>query len=605
MEIKEVGRAGGVLIGRIGWCSVLVAMCLLNMVGANALAFEIPTESRDLQVRWDNTFRYTYNNRVQDQDKKIIANPNSDDGDRNFDTGTVSNRLDVLSEFDVIYKRKHGFRVSAAGWYDNAYEDFDNNSLATSNHLDSNLQPSLGIDDDIDDRYRGPDGEILDAFVFTRFSVGGMPVNIKLGRHTKYWGESLLLGGAINGVSYGQSPIDVAKGLGIPGVEVKELFRPLNALTVNVQPHRTFSIEAQYYLEWEQNLLPQAGTYLGFADALQEDGESVIVGPGQRLTRASKIDPDDDGDWGISARWSPDVLDGTVGFYYRNFSDTLPQTHVRPGAIPMDAATCTALGFAPLPGGVCYINPAAATVPELMSGKVGDYKNAYADDIDLYGISLTKNIMGISVGAEFSYRENMPLISEPVNVLPFPLSMTPGTVSAYPSSGDTGGARGNTMHAVLNFIGIIGPTPMFDKADYLVEFAWNRWDKVTDNKEVFKGRSGYNDIDKVDRNSYEVAVNFTPTWFQVFPSVDIKLPLTFSRGLSGNSAVIMGASEDAGNYSVGVGAELYSNYFIDLKYIDFFGDYSKNPDRSMKTFNGPMAALSDRDMISLTLKTTF
>ena len=72
------------------------------------------------------------------------------------------------------------------------------------------------------------------------------------------------------------------------------------------------------------------------------------------------------------------------------------------------------------------------------------------------------------------------------------------------------------------------------------------------------------------------------------------MPLTFSRGLSGNSAVIMGASEDAGNYSVGVGAELYSNYFIDLKYIDFFGDYSKNPDGSMNIFTSKYFCISGK-----------
>jgi hypothetical protein len=33
-----------------------------------------------------------------------------DDGDRNFDHGTVTNRLDILSEFDLIYQK--GLRIS-------------------------------------------------------------------------------------------------------------------------------------------------------------------------------------------------------------------------------------------------------------------------------------------------------------------------------------------------------------------------------------------------------------------------------------------------------------------------------------------------------------
>ena len=43
------------------------------------------------------------------------------------------------------------------------------------------------------------------------------------------------------------------------------------------------------------------------------------------LARDSAAEPKQRGDWGVSARWSPEWLDGTMGFYYRNFSDKLPQ----------------------------------------------------------------------------------------------------------------------------------------------------------------------------------------------------------------------------------------------------------------------------------------
>ena len=35
----------------------------------------------------------------------------------NFDKGLISNRVDILSAFDLSYKRKYGFRVSGAAWY--------------------------------------------------------------------------------------------------------------------------------------------------------------------------------------------------------------------------------------------------------------------------------------------------------------------------------------------------------------------------------------------------------------------------------------------------------------------------------------------------------
>ena len=58
----------------------------------------------------------------------------------------------------------------------------------------------------------GPSGEFLDVFAFAKFNVGEAPVNVKLGQTTVYWGESLLLGGAIHGISYSQNPIDLWKG---------------------------------------------------------------------------------------------------------------------------------------------------------------------------------------------------------------------------------------------------------------------------------------------------------------------------------------------------------------------------------------------------------
>ncbi len=93
------------------------ATAVAALFAANANAFEITTGDPDLQVRWDNTVRYNLGVRAQSQDSKILGNTNNDDGDRNFaNHSIVTNRLDVLSEFDFVYKRMTGFRVSAAGW---------------------------------------------------------------------------------------------------------------------------------------------------------------------------------------------------------------------------------------------------------------------------------------------------------------------------------------------------------------------------------------------------------------------------------------------------------------------------------------------------------
>jgi hypothetical protein len=581
------------------------AAVLLSLVssGGVAHAIEIDTGNPDLNVRWDNTVKYNYAHRVEGQDRHILASPNNDDGDRNFDKGTVSNRIDLFSELDFIYKNKAGFRVSGAAWYDDAYRRLDNNSVATSNHIEGGL-PASGLSNTTERFHQGPSGEILDAFVFGRFDLGDMPVNLKLGRHSIFWGEALL--SPIHGVGYGQAPLDLRKALSVPGTEAKELLLPRNAISAQIQVNPELSLAAQYFLDWKPFRLPEAGSYLGSFDMLVDGGESLIAGPGARFLRGKDVEPKEIGDWGLSARWSPEWLDASLGFYYRKTSDIQPQLHITPAVATVPAANCGALGFAPLAPSTCYINPSAASVPQLLNGNIGQYHLVYPGDVDVFGFSLSKNIGGISVGTDLSYRVNMPLASDAVLILPDALAaFTPGAISALPSDGNTGGAVGNTLHGVINLLGIVGRTPLFDQADWIAELQWNRWTSVKDGEAVFKGRSGYEGIDKVSKDFFGLAVTFRPTWFQVFPGVDLQMPIAYSTGLSGNSAVSAGGNEHAGSYSIGVGADVYQKYKFDLSYVDFFGSYRTNDAGEITSSRGSNALMGDRGFLSFTFKTSF
>ena len=48
------------------------------------------------------------------------------------------------------------------------------------------------------------------------------------------------------------------------------------------------------------------------------------------------------------------------------------------------------------------------------------------------------------------------------------------------------------------------------------------------------------------------------------------------RGLTGNAATVFGGNEANGNYTIGVGADIFQKYRVDLKYIDCFGRYKDN-----------------------------
>jgi hypothetical protein len=302
--------------------------------------------------------------------------------------------------------------------------------------------------------------------------------------------------------------------------------------------------------------MPESGAYAGFSDAFFYGGETLIGPGGIRFRHGTDIEPDGKKDWGLALRWSPQWLDGTIGLYYRHFSDKLPQTQV---------------------------NPVART-----------YFMEYADGIDLYGASFAKQILGVSVGAELNYRTNMPLVSDPVYS------------TVRPAEGETLGARGTTWHGLLNFLYVYTPpVPVFDTSSLSLEFSWNRWGHVSQGYRYFKGRTGYTDMDGVTDDFVGVGLVFSPTWFQVFPGMDLSAPLSYSTGLHGNSAVMLGGNEHAGSYSAGLSLDVYSKYKFDLKYVGYSGNFAQNPATgAVTTYNSPFALLSDRNWVTFTFKVT-
>lgn len=512
---------------------------MLGMGAAHAI--EIDLGNPDLAVRWDNSIRYTYAARVTSPDAAIVGNPNTDDGDRNFKKGsTVSNRLDLLSELDVVYQKSFGVRVSGAGWYDNAYEHLDNTSLSTSNTVVDGQQ-ALGLSGNTKHYYLGPSAELLDAFAFVKFDVADMPLNIKVGRHTMYWGEAML--DPIDGLSYGQGPLDIRKQAAMPGTQVKELFVPRSALSGQLQVNPEVSLAAQYFLAWNPIRLPEAGTFLSAADFVQ-GGQALLLGPGVLLPRGPDGTPNRTGDWGVSARLQPEWMDGTIGLYVRKTADIQPELNITP--------------------------------------PLGQYNLVYPSGIHIYGLSLAHPVGSMSLGAEVNFRTNMPLVSEGV-----------GTV-------------GDTWHMVANLLGTIAKTPVFDSAGWLFEMQASGWTKVTAGQDLFKGRSGYVGSDRVSKAYLGFGVSFTPTWFQALPGVDISVPLFVSSGVAGNSAVSGGGYKNTGNYSLGVGADIYQKYTVNLAFSDSFSTRTLDANGVVNASNSPIpATVTDRGFVSLTLKTQF
>lgn len=588
------------------------ALCAAGM----AQATEVATGNPDLVVRFDNTIKYNYGHRLSGQNAALLKSANFDDGDRNFDKGMVSNRVDWLSELDVVLDKRIGMRVSAAAWYDGAYSKLDNTNVASSNHQVGG-KPALGLSD-YTSRYHRRSGEVLDAFVFGNFDIADMPVNVKLGQHTLYWGESLL--SPIHGISYGQAPVDLLKGYSVPGTDAKELFLPRQAISAQFSPTAELGFAAQYFFNWKPARLPESGSFLGFYDYAFQGGESFFLGPlGAPAVRAPDSAPPKSGDFGLAARWSPDWLDGTVGFYARRTSELLPQANVRLVGLP------TAL-FGAAGGAICQgMIPGAAVAgtnclfyPSAL-GATSKYQLEYANGIDVLGLSLSKSVAGVSLGADLSYRRNMPLYSTPALLMPagtnvavinaLNAKVAPQlvvTAAGLPQPGEVSGARGDTIHGVLNLLGTTARTPLFDASTWGVEGVWSRVQKVSAGAQFYRGRDNYPGIDKVSHDFYAIAGTFTPTWFQVMPGVDMSMPMSYSRGLKGNAGVQAGGNEGAGNYAAGLGFDLRQKYRFDIKYVNFFGPLATDPvSGAVTSFGGVTSLLKDRGFLAATFKTTF
>ncbi|MNQ64706.1 hypothetical protein D3C85_791390 [compost metagenome] len=452
-------------------------------------------------------------------------------------------------------------------------------------------------------------------------------LNIKAGQHNVFWGETFL--SPVHSLSYGQASLDLAKAAASPGTEAKELFVPRNQISSTLTINPELTVGAQYFLDWEAARLPEAGTYYSGSDLvgfgaqsflLGHTGGAGLAGPNGTLTTVRHGDdftPDNRGDWGLMAKWSPEWLDGTLSAYYRKTSDILPQAFLDTRGLSVA-------------GGVVGLRNSISTT---------SYGFAYGDDIDIYGLSLSKEFGGVSVGSDLNIRNNMPLASIPaiisaagrgglqagLGLLP-PRNPGTGVITDVPRDGDSLTATGDTLHWTVNGLVAIADTPLFDSASLLGELYYsNLLSLDSHNEALYKGEDSYRGIDQSTRDNWGIAVNFTPTWYQVFPGVDLSAPMSVNLGLDGVSPVVAGGAEDTGTYSVGLSAAIYSQYYVDLKYVDAFGEATKcdngatdgatpnalDGTQRYTCYAGGYASFSgagateDRGALYLTLKTTF
>ncbi len=487
-------------------------------------AFQFDIESTDWDVRWDNTLRYNASFRVQKaQDwiaKTDASNSLFDDASQAFSRGLVSNRIDLISEFDVIWKRNFGFRVSGTTWYDDVY----NNDSDYPSKTDSWGTPSAKLGEFTKDaeRLHGQDGEIMDAFVFGNFTLGNTELGVRAGRHALYWGQSALTIGGVHGIAGSMSTIDAIKAFSVPGSELQELFMPSTKVSTSWQLNPNLAINGYYSLEFREYRMPAPGTYFSPAEYVTnaDDIEFVAAlpliafgapaGSGAVGLIGDNGETPGSGEWGLALEYYWAGVDMDIGLYYLNYHDKLPNGFVAELNVEQLPAALGGIGLL----------PPTPVAPNNLG--VGRAKNTYKEDIDLYGLSFAKEKWGVSWAGDIVYRKDAPLNPNALAILtgrpttPFLCSV--GHPSCLDSGYDAldesnyGGPTGDTYHVVLNAFGFLPTNALWDGGSYIAELSLSTLGSLNKKNEQFLNAN----VEEDDVAAH-LAVNFTPEWYNVFP----------------------------------------------------------------------------------------
>lgn len=560
-------------------------------IAPGARAVEIDTGNDDFKVRLDNKVSFTAGWRVGSRDDSIAANPAlgaAVASEYFVDKGKLyTTRFDLYSEFDVKYKNDHGIRLSGALWSDPKFPGQPN--VGPAGAANSAFGPSGEWPNEIK-RYYGSSGEMLDAFAFTRLNLGSVPVNIKLGRTSVVWGESVFGGvGGSNSVGYAQNPNDGRKSSQNPNASLKETSLPLAQLNMvfNVAENANLSIYRAF--EFRADRVPASGTYLGFGDGV---GGAPNLFCSQLLPYGCfPYGPPLEGkknDWGIQYKVRPSFIDAGLSLTYREFSEKAPWY-----------AVWNVADNAP----------------------IGNARSVYGKNTKLLGLTLNTTKWDISWGGELSYRKNAALTSDFSALAPVAVGGANGPGGLF-SSSPTEGARGDTLHAVANAQIFLGKGAFWDTFVIAAEVGVSHLLKVTRNPDLFLATgSNYAPVlcnapagfggepnRKVagcaDRTAYSFGLYLDPTIYQAFPSVDLEIPVFMQFNVR-NSPLNGGSSDGFNTLSAGLKATwntAYGPQVFQLNYLGFSNKKDASNSNGRAILGGPYY---DRGQIQFTYTTSF
>lgn len=211
--------------------------------------------------------------RLEDRDAPLVArisggsNPQNsllDDGNLNYESHQlVSNMVRATGEL-TLRLGAFGAFVRGYGFYD--YENDQGDRARTPLSSTANDQVSR-------------DAKFLDVYLSARFSVGGLPVQLRVGDQVVAWGQTTF---------FSTSGVNVINPLNIPLAQQatstpQDLRLPVGLVWGAIHLNPLVSLEAFYQYSWKSTIIPEKGTYLSSADLVPGVSSGQFTGTASDL----------------------------------------------------------------------------------------------------------------------------------------------------------------------------------------------------------------------------------------------------------------------------------------------------------------------------------
>ncbi|WP_165855423.1 DUF1302 domain-containing protein [Marinobacter sp. JSM 1782161] len=604
------------------WAKLPLAAAITATLSAPASAFQF--YMGDVEASFDTTLTAGVGWRVEERDRRLIAQgnlgpsyapgqPNAnigastnnyDDGNLNFEKGdTYSKIVKGTSELylnyylDNDYLTRVGAFVRGRYWYDFELKDESRAVDPVGNQRELNEKAK--------DNASG--GEFLDAYVFSDWYFGDTPVSVRYGNQVLSWGESTFIQGGVNVIN----PVDV-NAIRAPGAEVKDALLPVEMLYSSIGLTENVTFEAFLQTDWEKVRPDDCGTFFSTND-FAADGCGPVLLAGQLsdydayqqgfiADRSGDREPDERDQFGAAFRWYvPELNDSELGFYYIRYHSRLPYV----SGIVNDPAN---------------------------GEQFPQYFIEYPEGINLYGISINTTIPGgWSLGAEYSFRDNMPIQWNAFELiygglqLENPATGDPASLLQVQREAEANGAdlsgeavsgydRYKVSQAQMTLIKFFDQVMGASRLTFVGEVGATYVHGLPDLDEARYGRSGTFGIGELDGGgcqalnintnycnnegyttsfSWGYRTRFVWDYPNAIAGINLSPQLAFSHDVNGN-APSPGGNFLEGRKAVGVSLTgVYQNrYSATIGYTNYFG-------------GTPYNELSDRDNVTASVSVSF